>query len=141
MSIQENMSALLDAAAAEAEHHIAYPYKIVFTPTGAREVTFVVTMGEQEISHFSISILPGCKRVVVFHGVTVEPTYRNQGLGKTLHGYRLAVAERFGAKTAMCTVLVGNSVEKKILAGYGWSCMAGVTPGIEIWTKVIRKDT
>lgn len=137
MSIQQNMTALLDAAAKEA-FRVSYPYHVEVTSTGTREVTFICTT-EAEVSRFSISILPGCRKVVVFHGVTVEPTHRNQGLSKLLHGYRLAVAERYGAKTAMCTVLVGNSVEKKILTGYGWTCMTTVTPGIEVWTKVLRK--
>ena len=58
MSIEQNMTALLDAAAKESPR-VAYPFHVVFTPTGAREVSFVCTMADQEISHFSISILPG----------------------------------------------------------------------------------
>lgn len=130
MSTPENMRALLKASEEEAMiYSEAGDFRI--SRTGEREVAYKFKRG---ISEFHISLLPGCKNVAIFHGVTVDPTHRNEGLGKRLHAYRLRVAQRIGCTTVMCTVLAGNSVEKRILENFGWRKTISVTPGIELWT-------
>lgn len=140
MSLDKNMQDLLVAAGVEAQDfRPANTHYVVFSQTGERQVTFECTKDDKEISRFSISFLPGCRKVVVFHGVTVDPQYRNQGFGTLLHGFRLRIAQRVGAETAMCTVLSGNSIEKRILEHYGWTRMTTVSPNIEIWTNELKE--
>lgn len=86
MSVEQNMETLLQAAQDEsAELPKAWTTvlpKVEFTQTGRREVRFIATVLGKEVSRFHISLVPGCRRVAVFHGVTVDPEFRNQRLGE-----------------------------------------------------------
>ena len=106
--------------------------------TGDRELQVKVLAGSVrpvEISHFSLSYLPGCREVLVLHGVTVDPAVRNQGVGALLHGVRLDIARAVGAKVVLCTVLAGNSAEKAIIARAGWRVALPVNGQVEMWSR------
>jgi len=138
VSVEQNTRLLLQAAERVRKDY-CLENTIQITQTGPREIEFRVVPGDTPITQFSISYLPGCRHVVVFHKVSVEPMHRNQGYGKTFHKFRLAVAREFKAKTAICTMLKGNSIEQKILEGFGWKpSVVMSTPGVILWTKVIE---
>ena len=88
-----------------------------------------------EISHFSLSYLPGCREVMVLHGVAVDPTLRSLGVGALLHACRLDIARGVGAKVVLCTVLSGNSAEKSIISRAGWRVALPVHGQVEMWSR------
>lgn len=88
------------------------------------------------ITRFSISWMPECPKVVIFHSVVVDLYDRNQGLGQNYHRIRIDIAKLFGATTAICTINASNKVEKHILEKFGWQFAANVNPpNTELWTK------
>jgi GNAT superfamily N-acetyltransferase len=135
MSTTQNMSELMDAVAVDAN---IFAHRMSSWQTGERELSFMYSNGSDVISKFKISFLPGCAKVLIFHAVTVEPKYRNVGVGRMLHEFRLRCAERVGATTVLCTVLSGNSPEKRILEHFGWKRTHEVTPQVEMWTKELQ---
>ena len=130
----ENMAALMDAVAVDGN---IFAHRMSSWQTGERELSFMYSNGSDVISKFKISFLPGCAKVLVFHAVTVEPKYRNLGVGKELHEFRLRCARRIEATTVVCTVLVGNSPERRILEHFGWNKERNITPIVEMWVKVL----
>lgn len=106
--------------------------------TGDRELKVIVLAGSVkpvEVSHFSMSFLPGCRDVMILHGVVVEPSLRNMGVGALLHQCRLDIARAIGVKVVMCTVLSGNSAEKGIITRAGWRVALQVNPMVEMWSR------
>ncbi len=87
-----------------------------------------------------ISTLPGCSQVCVFHSVFVKPEERNKGLGIYAHGKRLDEARELGYQLAICTVVVGNIAQEKILLHYGWRASNEYDSNktgniVQLWTK------
>lgn len=138
MSTTQNMSRLFEAVDVQAGQ---LGKGLSLEQTGEREMSFTyyndTTSGPEVISRFKISFLPGCAKVLIFHGVVIEPKYRNHGWGKTLHEFRLRTAIEVEAQTVMCTVLTGNSPEKAVLQYFGWKFERFVSPIIEMWVKVL----
>lgn len=88
------------------------------------------------LTKFSISWIPECPKVVIFHSVSVDFASRNKGLGTKYHNIRLDIARMFGAKTVICTINSSNVVEKRILQKFGWQFVANVNPpDTELWSK------
>lgn len=92
----------------------------------------------EEIGHFSMSFYPGCRDVMVFHRVAVEPTLRNLGVGSLLHSLRLNIARAAGVRLVTCTVLTGNSAEKSIISKFGWRVQTSINPQVEMWYKELE---
>lgn len=135
MSIYETVGNLLAAS-----KFLGFP-GLEFHQTGVRQVDYVLFEepgSNIQKGKFSLSFLPGCEKVMIFHGVVVHPKYRSRGLGHMLHSVRLSLAKRVGVETVMCTVVLGNSVEKRILRDYRWVCSTFISPNIELWTKEIK---
>lgn len=132
MSQADHATRLINAFDRAMSLHYLYAYtRQVF----GREMRVVIFNEAKEVTHFSISWLPGNPKIVIFHNVTVELNYRNKGLGDFFHRIRLAVAYEFGATTALCTVRVGNSVETRILEKNGWSFLLSVTDEVKLWAR------
>lgn len=100
--------------------------KVWRTETGAQR---------PDVGKFSISFLPGCRDVLVFHAVVVDPQWRGRGIGSYLHDVRLRIARAYGAKTVLCTVLSGNSAEKAIIRNAGWRVAIQVNAMVEMWSR------
>lgn len=111
-------------------HYSLYPNE--------RELRVVVFAGSTRpitLGQFSLSYLPGCREVVVLHGVSVDPTVRHQGVGSLPHSTRLDIARGVGAKVALCTVLSGNSAERAIIQRAGWRVALQVNQQVEMWAR------
>lgn len=106
--------------------------------TSDRELQVKILAGSArpvEVSHFSLSYLPGCREVMVLHGVVVEPSLRHLGVGSLLHATRLDIARAAGCRVVLCTVLSGNSAEKSIITKAGWRVAIEVNPQVEMWSR------
>lgn len=85
------------------------------------EGTYQLNNGEGEyIALFSIEQLRGCCGVCVSTGAHVSMPYRRLGLGTLLNEMRLGMAKRLGYGVMLCTDVITNGPERKLLAKNGW---------------------
>lgn len=132
MSQVEHATRLIDACDQTMSPYYSYACsRQVF----GRELKVGIFDETKEVTHFSISWMPGNPKIVFFHNVAVDPSVRNRGLGDMFHKIRLAIAHRFGATTALCTVRVANSVERRILERNGWSIIFSVSDDVILWGR------
>lgn len=87
-----------------------------------------------------ISTLPGCSQVCVFHSVFIPVQHREKRLGTYAHGERLKEARKLGYQLAVCTIVVGNLAQEKILLHYGWKASNEYNSNktgniVQLWTK------
>lgn len=145
MSVVVNMAKLMSASHVVCALEENYRFDKLIT---GRELQFEAwsrpnieaQYGAIQVSRFSISLLPGCAHIVVFHGVTVRPELRHRGVGTRMHQLRLAIAREYGATLALCTVIAGNSVEKRILEANGWVKSHDVAVGVEMWSNNLGRS-
>lgn len=94
--------------------------------------TFVV---ETPHSTFSMSLMPGNKRIVISHGVKVDEDFRGQGIGKRLLALREEVAREAGINLLLATVRDDNAVEIHLLEAAGWKRLLQRKTGVSLWGK------
>jgi hypothetical protein len=144
MSIESTGARLLDCAKVVLKDLVTNPFIKWEVALNQRELQVQITRDidylhygkDLFLTKFSISWMPECPKVVIFHSVSVELTERNKGIGSTFHEIRLQIAKAFGATTALCTVNASNKVEKYILKKHGWQFAASVNPpNTELWSK------
>lgn len=134
MSTAENMIRLLEHTAVEVQRS-NWMLEMFYIQRSERELAFEFIREDEHVSKFSVSFLPGCRSVMVFHGVVITPKFRNLGYGKILHKFRLALAKAMKCTTVVCTVVVGNSPERRILEEHGWVMERKVSTNVEMWVK------
>lgn len=96
------------------------------------------TTYEKMVASFSISYLPSCSWIVLFHNVEVYPDFRNKGIGKYLHTLRIQIAKISNGTLAMATVERDNYREQGILEKNGWKKMLNFKR--KTWNKVLEND-
>ena len=94
-------------------HREAYTGNYILTGFNSADRFFL-------IGKFAMLPMPGCRGVVIFHHVEVEPRFRRMGLGETLLKIRMKVAKEVGYSLAMATVRADNTTEGHLLAKTGW---------------------
>lgn len=72
------------------------------------------------ISQFSLRELPNCCGVIVSSGVYVNYPYRGRGAGTLLHQLRIEIAKALEYSTMLCSDVLHNTVQRKILRKNGW---------------------
>ena len=72
-----------------------------------------------------ITTLPGNSQIAVSHSVYLPPQLRGKGWGRKAHDARLKEAKRLGYQLLLCTVVVDNEPQIKLLREFGWSLCAG----------------
>jgi len=76
------------------------------------------------IASFQLVEMPGCCGVLVSYHTCVSPKYREKGLASALHNIKLDMGRSMGYTMMMCTDIVGNDPQKKILRKNGWKRLA-----------------
>jgi hypothetical protein len=74
----------------------------------------------QPIARFSLAQLHGCCGVCVSYHSMVYPPFRNIGVGSVLNKMRFEIAKYLGYGILMCTDVVANLPQRKILENNGW---------------------
>lgn len=64
--------------------------------------------------------MPGCCGVLISTGAHVIHAYRGKGVGTLLNEYRKRVAKTFGYGLLLCTDILTNDSQQKILDKNGW---------------------
>ena len=73
--------------------------------------------------NFSLSFMPGNRRVLISHKVFIHPASRNRGLGKKLLAMREELAREAGINLLLATVKNDNEVEIHLLKKAKWERM------------------
>jgi hypothetical protein len=74
----------------------------------------------QLIARFSLAQLHGCCGICVSYHSIVYPPFRNIGIGSILNKMRFEIAKSVGYGILMCTDVVANIPQRKILENNGW---------------------
>lgn len=83
-------------------------------------VGFGVYAGGSRISSFSLTPLPGCCGVVVSHNASVHSDYQRKGIGNLCHEFRVSMCKHLNYTLMLCTDVVTNQPQQKILDKHGW---------------------
>lgn len=72
------------------------------------------------IAVFSLAQMPGCCGICISHGSFVYTDYRGKGIGSILNQLRQEIAREDGYTILMCTDVVGNEPQRKLLRRNKW---------------------
>lgn len=93
------------------------------------------------IADFSLTQLPGCCGILVSHSSCIGSEFRKKGLGNLLHELRIELAKLNGYTILLCTDVVGNVHQKKILDKFGWeSIFQFRNKRTNNWVEISVKD-
>ena len=84
---------------------------------------------------FSLSFMPGNRRVLVSHGTVVEKEYRNKGIGKRLAAVKQELAREAGCNLLLGTVRNDNFVQEHQMRKDGWERLLNRKTGVSLWGK------
>src|SRR5271167_3732753 len=84
---------------------------------------------------FSLTLMPGNRRVLISHRVFIAPECRGRGLGKQLLLLREVVAKEAGCNLILATVRDTNSTEVHLLETRGWKRYNQRDTGVSLWGK------
>lgn len=73
------------------------------------------------VASFTLEKFPGCCGIYVSTGAMVWYEYRRKGIGTILNKMRIDIARAEGYGCLICTDIVDNKPQQKILAKNGWS--------------------
>lgn len=81
---------------------------------------FVIKCNGDYVANFSLVAMPGCCGIVVSTGAGVMPRYREKGVGTLLNQFRIELAQAAGYGAMICTDVVQNRPQQRILLNNGW---------------------
>ena len=87
---------------------------------------------------FEIDSLPSQVQVAICHGFFIDPPARGNGHAHQTKKAQTEILKGLAYDYAICTVVSGNTAQKRVLAKAGWSCIAKFTSRrqderVEIW--------
>ena len=74
------------------------------------------TKSRECIARFSLTQMPSCCMILIFHNSIVRSKYQNSGIGSILFEFKIEIAKQLGYSTVMCTDIENNISQRKILA-------------------------
>jgi GNAT superfamily N-acetyltransferase len=84
---------------------------------------------------FSLSFMPGNRRILISHDTHVDPEKRDQGLGKKMLGFKEVLAKDAGVNLLLATVRNDNHIEIHLLEKAGWTRLLNRKTGVSLWGK------
>lgn len=82
--------------------------------------TFEVFANKEGVASFHLQTLPGCCGICVSYRSCIAEKYRKKGLGSLLNSMRIVIAKEAGFGLMLCTDVVTNIAQRKILNKNGW---------------------
>ena len=102
------------------------------------ELTHAFSAEYAGIARFSLSFMPGNRRVLISHGVEVVPEKRGMGTGRKLLKMREEIAREAGANLILATVRNDNAAESHLLETSGWVRFTNrAESGVSLWGKLL----
>ena len=77
--------------------------------------------GDRPIASFSIIMMPGCCGLAISTGAQVWISYRRRGIGTMMNNIRIDLAQKLKFGALICTDVLSNSVQQRILRKNGWA--------------------
>jgi len=93
---------------------------------------------EHEAGTFRLSLMPGNRRVLISHGVTIHPAYRGKGIGRKYLRLREEIAREAGINLLLVTVRNDNLAEIHLLETEGWKKFTDRNTGVSLWGKELE---
>lgn len=91
---------------------------------------------------FSLSLLPGNRRTLISHHVSVNESLRGKGLGRKGLQERQAIALEAGITLILATVRDDNVIEQHLLITEGWQRLTqNQRTHVSLWGKEIKQDS
>jgi GNAT superfamily N-acetyltransferase len=75
------------------------------------------------VTIFTLEQMKGCNGIVISRSVEITPDFRGKGYGSAFCTMRENIAKDFGYSLIVCTIVVGNIPQEKIMAKNGWQKM------------------
>lgn len=75
------------------------------------------------IARFKLICMPGCCGIVISTDACVYSDYRRKGLGTILNNMRRQIAWQFGYTAMICTDVMVNIPQQRILKRNGWNTL------------------
>lgn len=79
------------------------------------------------VSAWNLHPMPFCCGILVSGYVSVDPNYRRRGIGRKLNHWRQKLARHLGFGFLICTDVMGNIPQTRILNQEGWKQMGFFT--------------
>lgn len=88
---------------------------------------FELFIYETCIAHFYLVEMPGCCGMVISTNAAVYKGYRKKGIGTVLNRFRMDIAKALGYSCMLCTDVLSNEPQQKILKTNGWKLIHNFT--------------
>lgn len=85
------------------------------------DYSITIKNGMVDVACFSLCELPGCCGICVSYHAEVFPNFSKKGLGKLTNLLRQQIAYYGGYSVLLCTDVVSNTPQQKILTNNGWT--------------------
>jgi len=72
------------------------------------------------VSKFTLEKFSGCNGIVISRKVVVTEKYRGKGYGSIFCKLRELISKELGYSAIMCTVVLGNNAQERIMAKNEW---------------------
>lgn len=87
---------------------------------------------------YSLSFLPGNRRVLISHYVKMDSGERGKGFGQRYMKIREQIAREAGANLMLATVRNDNAIEIHLLKKFGWRRFTNRrSTGVSLWGKLL----
>jgi GNAT superfamily N-acetyltransferase len=80
-----------------------------------------LNLNDQEVARGLIQQMPGCCGLCISTAASVHPSYRGKGIGTLMNEFRIDVARYADYGAMICTDVLHNDAQQKILTKNGWS--------------------
>lgn len=81
---------------------------------------YKIMLGKEEVASWKLCQQVGCCGVCVSTEAEVSKKWQGKGLGKLLNSLRIDIARINGFSLLLCTDVLSNTYQRKILAWNGW---------------------
>jgi GNAT superfamily N-acetyltransferase len=98
----------------------------------ARTFTYHMTVGK-----FSLSFMPGNRRILISHDTFVEPKFRGLGYGRAWLKLKEELAREAGINLLLATVRNENKIEVHLLRTNGWKRILNRKTKVSLWSKTL----
>jgi|SRR5690348_94412 len=90
---------------------------------------------ENETTHFTLTFMPGNKRVLISSNVKVYPEFQGKKYGTKYLLMREEIAREAKCNLILATVREDNSIEIHLLEKHGWKRFNKRETGVCLWGK------
>lgn len=103
-------------------------FEVTATTTGVFDVVHAS-------GHFTLTVMPGNRRVLISSNSTIKTSEQGRGLGRKMLNLREDIAKEAGFNLLLATVRNDNAIEIHLLETSGWKRFTNRDTGVSLWGK------